>query len=152
MAALVCILYSVSVELYRVGRVFIKTGGSIGDCLNYLQEKREIILIERYLEHIDTVYRSNSALCASNGIKCINCRCKTNKMSCGNRTINTSTENFIEIERGHEAIDFNEDYDSVSIIRTFFFCNSFNCFVIISSVQNVIKGETERRRESERKI
>lgn len=113
MAALVYILYSVSVELYRIGEVFVESGGSISDCLNYLREKREAILSERYLESIDTFY-SPSVLCASNGIKCINCRRRLAKMSC--RTSVTSTEDFIEIERGYEAIDFMNDVDHVSAI------------------------------------
>lgn len=155
MAALVCILYSVSVDLYRVGRVFIESGGSIGDCLNYLQEKREIILIERYLEHIDTVYRPNSALCSSNGIECINCRRKSNKMSCGNRIINTSNEDFIEIERGHEAIDFTDDYDSVSMwsgesFKLFCYCDSFHVFVPPYQVFGMLS--TGKKKGRERKI
>lgn len=113
MAALVCILCSVSVELYRVGCVLIESGGSIGDCLNYLREKREQILIERYLENIDEFYRPNSALCASNGIKCINCRCKSNKMICDE--VIACPEDFTEIERGHEAFECAGDYDHVSI-------------------------------------
>lgn len=117
MAALVCILYSVSVELYRVGCVLIESGGSIGDCLTYLLEKRESILAERYLENIDEFYRPNSGLCALNGIKCINCRCKSSKMSCGQTY--TSSEDFIEIERGDEAIDYVVDYDHVSMARLF---------------------------------
>lgn len=116
MAALVCILYSVSVELYRVGCVFIESGASIGDCLTYLLEKRESILAERYLENIDEFYRLNSGLCASNGIKCINCRCKSSKMNC---ELYASSGDFIEIERGDEAIDYVVDYDHVSMTRLF---------------------------------
>lgn len=115
MAALVFILYSVSIELYRVCRVLIESGGSISDCLNYIREKRDNILIERYLENIDTFYRPNSVLCASNGIKCINCRCKSTEMYCDE--ITTASEDFIEIERGHEALEFIRDYDHVSVIR-----------------------------------
>lgn len=116
MAALSCILYSVSVELYRFGCVLFESGGSFGNCLNYLREKREIILIERYLENIDTFYRPNSALCASNGIKCINCRCERNSTAMSQcHEPDTFSEDFIEIERGHEAIEFIGDYDNVSM-------------------------------------
>lgn len=109
MAALVCILYSVSVELYRFGCVLIESGVSIDKCLDYLSDKREQILCREYLNNIDRFYwPQQSALCATRGIKCINCR---------GRAMETITINddFIEIERGCEAIDCLEDYDQVSV-------------------------------------
>lgn len=127
MAALVCILCSVSVELYRFGCVLIESGGSIDDCLNYLREKRETILSERYLESIDEFYQS-SALCAAKGIKCINCKCTSNEMSYGKSF--TNNEEFMEIEQAHEAFDFIGDYDHVSIGPM----NSFEWFSIHSAV------------------
>lgn len=59
MAALVCIAYSLGVHFYRVGRVFIDSGGSITETIEYLENIRNEILDQRYLDHLDNIYGDN---------------------------------------------------------------------------------------------
>lgn len=110
MAALLYIAYGVSVELVQIARIFITTKGSVIECFKYLQEKRQSILINRYLENIDTIY-SNKLLCKNPklGVPCINCR--------ENRTIDMSycdMDDFVEIEEGCEAFEIlSSNYVSI---------------------------------------
>ena len=65
MAALVCIAYSVGVHFYRAGCVFIRSGGSIQECWQYLSDQRIELLNQRYLEQLDRIYPKNSLGAAS---------------------------------------------------------------------------------------
>lgn len=103
MAALVCIVYSLSVQVYRIGCVFVESGGSLSDCVNYITETRKTVLINRYLANID-VYYDLETVCNQfiDGNRCFNCKKKLRKMS---NEIILGTEDFLKIEQCQEAFE-----------------------------------------------
>lgn len=123
MAALVCIAYSISVELCRVACILITTKGSINECFNYLQEKRQSILINRYLDNIDVFY-SMKLMCKNPklGVPCINCKkigaFKTDgEAETSIEMNNCDADEFVEIEECSEAFEIISSY-YVSILIT----------------------------------
>lgn len=53
MAGLIFVVCGAIDELYRVGRVFIQSDGSLERCWKYLLETRQEIFIKRYLDYLD---------------------------------------------------------------------------------------------------
>lgn len=54
MAGLLFVVCSAIEELYRVGRVFIQSDGSLEQCWKYLIETRQEHFINRYLKYLDS--------------------------------------------------------------------------------------------------
>lgn len=52
MAAIVFILGSVCVDLYRIGRVFAHSGGSFSECWEFITDQRQQHLINLYLKRL----------------------------------------------------------------------------------------------------
>lgn len=53
MASLVFILGSVCVDLYRIGCVYVHSGGSFSECWNSITDQRQQQLTDRYLKRLD---------------------------------------------------------------------------------------------------
>lgn len=52
MASLVFILGSVCVDLYRIGCVFVHSGGSLTECWNFITDQRQLQLTDLYLKRL----------------------------------------------------------------------------------------------------
>lgn len=105
MAALVCIAYSLGVHCYRVGRVFIESGGSISKTVNYLENIRNESLDQRYLNDLDRIYADGTKDIAINKGR-VSRRYNNYLQYCDNMDCNTeSSFDFITVEAAVEATE-----------------------------------------------
>lgn len=120
MAAFIAIAYSISVYLYRTGCVFVHSGASLNQTLNYLKEERNQYLIQRYLHEIDSIYDRQEHSCQKSNFsqhsssKCIKCGQNHNN-NCNSTTttkrptkmtdIVTGTVDFMQVERAEEVFE-----------------------------------------------
>lgn len=83
MAALIGIVYSLGIDILRISRRCFQFGWSIDKYFDVIKNYREEILINRYLEEIETFYDIRNRNFHSIGIECVNCRerKKANKQS-----------------------------------------------------------------------
>lgn len=110
MAAFVCIAYSLVVDVYQVGVVFVQSGCSVGKCINYIKDIREDLLAKRYLECIDRSYdrSANENYCQLNGVQCVNCRGQRKQKTDDKMMICegcNEVEGFVAVERAEEAFE-----------------------------------------------
>lgn len=137
MAALVFIASSLAVDCYRIGLVFLQSGGSIAKCVNFVKDLRENLLADRYLVCIDQFYDQTTVenYCKHQGIKCINCRQRdqNNKQKTYAKMLMcegcNEVEGFVAVDRAEEAFEIisNEVIFFQKISSDLCLYNAFKC-------------------------
>lgn len=134
MAALVCIAYSLGVHFYRVGRVFIESGGSIAETVNYLENIRNESLDQRYLNNLDRIYGDATKDIAANTGR-VSRRYNNYLQYCDNMDYNAeSSFDFIAVETAVEATENELRGVSIdNVIQDFWLCVFVCLFGLLSS-------------------
>lgn len=114
MAALVCFVYGVGVQVFEIVRQCSESGWSIRTLIDTIEATHNGILARQYLANIDRIYGDDStAVSHSIGIECFNCR--PSNMS--HREMWDEVEGYVQVDDAVEAFEVISNKVTFFLIR-----------------------------------
>lgn len=105
MAALLGIVYSLGIDIFRISKRCSQFGWSIDKCFDIIKNYREEILIKRYLEEIETFYNIENRSSHSIGIECVNCRERNKSKKQSSTMCDESVLGYVDFDTADEAFE-----------------------------------------------
>lgn len=121
MAALIGIVYSLSIDILRISKRCSQFGWSIDKYFDVIKNYREEILIKRYLEEIETFYDIRNHYFHSIGIECVNCRDRNKSKKQSDTMCDASVLGYVDYDTADEALEVVSNQVSFYSNVNFFF-------------------------------